>query len=44
MRGQWRYIVRSLRDPFTLGDSPVTKEPAKDHSESHGPSVRKEIA
>ncbi|MEW6269437.1 MAG: hypothetical protein AB1689_09095 [Thermodesulfobacteriota bacterium] len=19
MRGQWRYLVRSLRDPFTLG-------------------------
>jgi len=20
MRGQWRYLVRSLHDPFTLGD------------------------
>ncbi|HEY8517514.1 MAG TPA: hypothetical protein VIS07_18545 [Candidatus Binatia bacterium] len=36
MRGQWRYLVRSTHDPFTLGDHPgEAREPVRLQGRDH---------
>jgi len=34
VRGQWRYLVRSSSDPFTLGDE--SERPARDEQSLRG--------
>lgn len=44
VRGEWRYLVRSSSDPFTLGDDSVessTERPPASRSGSHRPSLQK---
>lgn len=42
VRGQWRYLVRSSSDPFTLGEADdLAQRPPTARSESHRPLLQK---
>ena len=42
VRGQWRYLVRSSSDPFTLGEAEqLAERPPATRSGNHRPSLQK---
>jgi hypothetical protein len=41
VRGQWRYLVRSSNDPFTLGDEESAERPPATRPGTHRPSLQK---
>lgn len=41
VRGQWRYLVRSSNDPFTLGDEGKRQAVKGEERVDHRPSIQK---